>query len=130
VSTPPEPPPYAPALADLPPTADDLAQYLSMTQAALTAEVRAALDAAAQDQTDYVLGICDYSLIIADGGDPPTTVPSPLFRAVLMGSARLYRRRNSVNGYDGVDDLGSVPVRASDGDIERLYDRWRAWAFA
>ena len=66
----------------------------------------------------------------ADGASPPETVPSPVGRAVLMRAAALYRRRNSVNGFDGYDDLGTVPVRASDPDIERLVDRWRAWSWA
>jgi hypothetical protein len=118
---------YAPELVALPLGAE-LAAYLSLATPAQA--VLDALDGCCVIAADYELGRLSCALMEADGATPPATVPSPVGRAVLMRAAALWRRRNSVNGFDGFDDLGTVPVRASDPDIERAIDRWRAWSFA
>lgn len=88
------------------------------------------LDNACTRAADYELGRCSYARMQGDGADPPFTVPSAVAQAVLMRAAAIYRRRNSVNGFDGYEDLGTVPVRASDPDIERLISRWLALCWA
>lgn len=118
---------YAPAIVP-PPDTDELAAYLNLQ--ARTPEGDEQLDAVLSDSLDYELARLDDALLIADGASPPTTLPGPVARAVLMRAAALWRRRNSVNGFDGYDDLGTVPVRASDPDVERLVDRYRAWNYA
>lgn len=127
---PPDPPDafYAPGVRALP-TADELADYLSMKQTLLP-EVLEALGQCANDAADYTLSRLSGPLMVADGAVPPDTVPGPVARAVLMYGAALWRRRNSVNGYDGYDDLGTVRVTGFDPDVERQLDRWRAWTFA
>jgi hypothetical protein len=125
------PPPvlHAPTVTPLP-TVDELASYLSITAASRPPDVDAALTGVLVDTVDYQLGRCSYDRMIAAGADPPTTVPANVSRAILMDAARLYRRANSVNGYDGYDDLGTVPVRGNDPEIERMIDPYRAWCWA
>jgi hypothetical protein len=120
---------YAPGASALP-TIDDLADYMTITAGQRGPVVDGLLTDAIGRATDYEMGRLSFDLMRADGASPPTTVPSPVAGAVLMRAAALYRRRNSVNGFDGYEDLGTVPVRASDPDIERMVDRWRAWAWA
>src|SRR5215471_6183710 len=45
-------------------------------------------------------------------------LPDPLFTAVVMEAARLYRRRDSVDGTIGWGDMGVVRVGPKDPDIE------------
>lgn len=121
-------PAHVPAL-DVLPDSGVLAAYLSITSAT-SADTLALLEDACIRAADYQLTRLSYNRMIAAGADPPATVPSPVAQAVLMYAAGLYRRRNSVNGFDGYDDLGTVPVRGSDPDIERLLDPYRALAWA
>ena len=116
--------------ASLPPTADDLAFWLSITASQRGPDVDALLTAVALDATQYELGRASFDRLIEDGASPPDTVPEQFYRAVVMHATALYKRRNSINGFDGYDDLGTVPVRGSDPEIEKLVDRWRAWAWA
>ena len=119
---------HVPAVAPLP-DSDALAVYLSIT-GTISNDTLAMLEAACTQAADYELGRCSYARMQADGASPPDTVPSPVARAVLMRAAAIYRRRNSINGFDGYEDLGTVPVRASDPDIERMISRWLALAWA
>jgi hypothetical protein len=120
---------HEPGLPPLP-TIDQLAAYLGITATSRGPDVDAALTENLNTSIDYQLGRLSYDLMEYDGANPPATVPSPVSHAVLMYAAALYRRKNSVNGFDGYDDLGTVPVRGNDPDIERLVDRWRALAWA
>ena len=119
---------YAPEVGPLP-TGADLAAYLSVKNPDDTVLLEA-LEQCCTIAGDYELSRLSCDLMLADGAAPPATVPSPVSRAVLMRAAAVWRRRNSVNGFDGFADLGTVPVRASDPDIERLVDRWRSWCWA
>jgi hypothetical protein len=112
------------------PVGADLALYLSLKND-LTADtaLAAQLDEACEDAADRELARLSCALLAADGADPPNTVPGPVARAILARAAALWRRRNSVNGFDGFDDLGTVPVRTADPDIEAGIDRWRAWSY-
>jgi hypothetical protein len=53
---------------------------------------------------------------------PPinTVVPDPLFTVAQYEAARLYRRRDSVDGTIGWGDMGVVRVGPKDPDIETL----------
>jgi hypothetical protein len=50
----------------------------------------------------------------------PYFLPDPLFSACQYEAARLYRRRDSVDGTIGWGDLGVVRVGPKDPDIETL----------
>lgn len=133
MTTPTDPPPapdvcFVPRLRALPDLAE-LAQYLNGTFTAGTAAGDAG-QLCLDDAADTELARLSCALMETDGATPPSTVPGVVARAVLMRAAALWRRRNSVNGFDGFDDLGTVPVRATDPDIERELDRYRAWTFA
>lgn len=119
---------HVPSIDTLP-DRTDLITYLSI-KGTVSAEQGTALDNACTRAADYQLGRCSYSVMKADGADPPDTVPSPVAQAILMYAAALYRRRNSIDGFSGYEDLGTVPVRAVDPDIERLISRWLAMAWA
>ena len=49
------------------------------------------------------------------------TVPDAAHQACLMHAARLYRRRDSVDGTLGFGDMGLVRVGRQDPDIDALY---------
>ena len=52
---------------------------------------------------------------------PPTpALPDPLFTVAQYEAARLYRRRDSVDGTIGWGDMGIVRVGPKDPDIETL----------
>jgi hypothetical protein len=48
------------------------------------------------------------------------TLPDPLFTAAAQEAARLYRRRDSVDGTIGWGDMGVVRVGPKDPDIETM----------
>jgi hypothetical protein len=56
--------------------------------------------------------------------------PEIVDQAIVMFAARLYRRRNSVGGFEGFGELGLVRVPALDPDIEDLLVRHLAYDFA
>jgi hypothetical protein len=50
-----------------------------------------------------------------------TTLPDAAHQACLLDSARLYRRRDSIDGTLGFGDAGIVRVGRTDADVDRLY---------
>jgi hypothetical protein len=50
-----------------------------------------------------------------------TALPDSAHEACLLDAARLYRRRDSVDGTIGFGDMGVVRVGRTDADVERLY---------
>ena len=52
-----------------------------------------------------------------------TTLPDGCHEACLIHSARLYRRRDSLDGTIGFGDMGVVRVGRFDADIEYLYSQ-------
>lgn len=59
-------------------------------------------------------------------GDLPETV----VQAIVMQSARLYRRRFSMSGYEGFGEVGIARVTALDPDIEDMLIRYLRYDFA
>jgi hypothetical protein len=59
-------------------------------------------------------------------GDLPETV----VQAIIMQSARLYRRRFSMSGYEGFGEVGIARVTALDPDIEDMLMRYFRYDFA
>ena len=49
------------------------------------------------------------------------TLPDAAHEACLLHAARLYRRRDSIDGTISWGDLGGVRVGGYDPDVERLY---------
>ena len=49
------------------------------------------------------------------------TLPDTGHQAALMHAARLYRRRDSIDGTIGFGDMGAIRVGRTDADIENLY---------
>jgi hypothetical protein len=111
-----------------PPTAAQLAAWLSITatDVATTELLQRCCDIA----TQYELGRLSTLRMTEAGYTPPDVLPVAVAHAMLMRAAAVYRRRNSVNGFEGGADFGAIAIRASDPDIERLVDPWRAWAWA
>jgi hypothetical protein len=50
----------------------------------------------------------------------PGYLPDPLFQAAMSEAARLYRRRDSVDGTAGWGDMGVVRIGPKDPDIEAM----------
>lgn len=119
--------PYYPHVVPMP-TGSDLATHLSLDNPS-SGQVDA-FDVVMVEAGDYLLSRLSYDLLRAAGATPPDTVPADVAKAVTMYGAVLWRRRNSVNGYDGYDDLGTVPVRGNDPNVEQLVDPYRAWNYA
>jgi len=111
-----------------PPDAQALALWLSITSS--DTNTTALLETCCTVALQYELGRLSTLRMTEQGFNPPDELPGAVAQAVLMRAAAIYRRRNSVNGFEGFADLGAVAIRASDPDIERLVDPWRAWAFA
>jgi hypothetical protein len=135
MTVPTDPEPIDPCDSDLavpptaaPPTGDQLAKWLSIT--ALDAATTAMLDGCCATAAQYEFGRLSTQRMVDEGFDPPEVIPGPVAQAMLMRAAAMYRRRNSINGFEGFADLGAVAIRSSDPDIERLVDPWRSWAFA
>jgi Phage gp6-like head-tail connector protein len=63
---------------------------------------------------------------------PPDTdtLPDAAHQACLLHAARLYRRRDSLDGTVGWGDMGVVRIGRVDPDIAGLYDTVGPWGFA
>jgi hypothetical protein len=59
----------------------------------------------------------------------PYFLPDPLFLATQAEAARLYRRRDSVDGTIGWGDMGVVRVGPKDPDIETLLAPYLSMVF-
>jgi hypothetical protein len=59
-----------------------------------------------------------------------TTLPDRAHQACLLHSARLYRRRDSIDGTLGFGDLGVVRVGRTDADVDSLYGSGAPVGFA
>jgi hypothetical protein len=114
--------------AGAPPTPEDLRAYLTIKTTDET--IDALLADACDSATAYEFGRLSFELMTEAGFVPPDEIPVAVAQAMLMRAAAVFRRRNSVNGFEGFGDQGAMPIRASDPDIERLIDPWRAWEFA
>lgn len=66
---------------------------------------------------DYVIDRTDREEYRAAG---PDEIPPRLRRAAIMLAARLFKRRDSLDGSVGMPDVGIVQVVGRDWDIERL----------
>jgi hypothetical protein len=56
-------------------------------------------------------------------------LPDRAHEACLIHAARLYRRRDTVDGTIGFGDLGVVRIGRVDADIEALYSSVGPWVF-
>lgn len=79
---------------------------------------------------DYGVGrMGSYWVLNSDGtlgrapNYPPdaTDLPDRAHQACLLHAARLYRRRDSIDGTLGFGDLGVVRVGRTDADVDALY---------
>jgi hypothetical protein len=70
--------------------------------------------------------------MFTDPGDPNYVgaLPDPLFTVAQYEAARLYRRRDSVDGTIGWGDMGVVRVGPKDPDIETMIAPYLAIVFA
>lgn len=75
-----------------------------------------------------------YTITVVDNGDGTTTrtytpkfpgdstdLPDAAHEACLFHAARLYRRRDSIDGTLSFGDMGAIRVGRFDADIESLY---------
>jgi hypothetical protein len=64
----------------------------------------------------------DGSLTYVPVYPPDTTIlPDAAHEAALIHAARLYRRRDSIDGTIGFGDMGAIRVGRTDADVEALY---------
>src|SRR5215467_7575010 len=99
------------------PTLQEVRKFLRLQpDADQDAIIQTALSAA----IDYGNRRTNYKFDPADEVSPPI-VPDAVHQACLLHSARLYRRRDTVDGTIGWGDLGVVRIGSRDGDIEALY---------
>jgi hypothetical protein len=105
-----------------------------------TVDVQNLLRVTAGDTGDDTLVGQDLAAAIAwvtNRADPiwttpgnPGYLPDPLFTAAQYQAARLYRRRDSVDGTIGWGDMGIVRVGPKDPDIETLLAAYLRIVFA
>mgnify|MGYP001364848968 CR=1 FL=1 len=100
-------------------TADDVRDYLGAQPGGPIAmeQVEKALVAAEQRVAARIMA-------------QPDPRPGAIDQAVTMLAARLYRRRNSVGGFEGFGDLGLARVPSLDPDIEDLLMQYLKYEFA
>jgi hypothetical protein len=65
---------------------------------------------------DYGIGRYNYQFDATS-----TTIPDSGYQACLLHAARLYRRRDSLDGTVAYGDLGAIRVGRVDPDIDALY---------
>ena len=65
-----------------------------------------------------------------DDDESALAIPDDVFRACQMLTARLFRRRQSVEGVAGFGDFGAVRVQRIDPDIEALLAQSWVWGIA
>jgi hypothetical protein len=75
---------------------------------------------AAVDYGQQVLG-ADPATGLPLYPDATTTLPASAFQACLQHSARLYKRRDSLDGTTWFGDGGAGRVAARDPDVDKLY---------
>jgi hypothetical protein len=65
----------------------------------------------------------DYGIRRLNGRWPAVAddLPDVAHQACLIDAARLYRRRDSLDGTIGFGELGAIRVGRYDADVERLY---------
>jgi hypothetical protein len=95
------------------------------------AEVRALLRLQPDPNEDAVIQTALSAAIDVGNGRlnfkypvPPNddgTLPDAAHEACLLHAARLYRRRDSLDGTIGFGDLGAIRVGRLDPDVEALY---------
>jgi len=108
------------------PTVNALKLWLSIEST--SSEVTPLLQDAVAVATERVLSRCVP--FVDDVGNPTDLVPQVIYQAILMQSARWYRRRNSVSGVEGYADIGLFRLSSLDPDIEQLVERWLGHDFA
>ena len=98
---------------------DDVAQHLGITQRGGVVDglLTRALDATIE------------AIALRLGPWVPDPWPANVEQAVVLGAARLYKRRNSPEGVSGFGDLGVVRVTSWDPDIEALLNPDLAFHF-
>ena len=102
------------------PTADDVRRFLGNAVSGGPIDMDL-IDDALSAATARVIERC-----MAFAADLPDTV----VQAIIMQSARLYRRRFSMSGYEGFGEVGIARVTALDPDIEDMLMRYLKYDFA
>jgi hypothetical protein len=102
------------------PTVDDVAAWAGISQRSAT--------------VDALLGQCLDATVAAVGDrlgpwEVITDWSPTVYQAVVMQSARLYKRRSSPEGVAGFGDLGIVRVTTFDPDIEAMLNPSLGWFF-
>lgn len=65
-----------------------------------------------------------------DDDESALEIPEGAYRAAVMLTARLFKRRESAEGVAGFGEFGAVRVSTIDVDIENLLAPYRAWGIA
>lgn len=102
------------------PTADDVRTFLGNAVSGGPIDM-ALIDNALTAATARVIDRC-----MTFAGDLPDVV----VQAIIMQSARLYRRRFSMSGYEGFGEVGIARITQLDPDIEDLLVRYLRYDFA
>jgi hypothetical protein len=102
------------------PTSDDVRRFLgnSVSGGPIDMEL---IDSALSAATSRVIERC--MVFAAD-------LPETVVQAIIMQSARLYRRRFSMSGYEGFGEVGIARITTLDPDIEDMLIRYLKYDFA
>jgi hypothetical protein len=102
------------------PTADDVRRFLGNSVSGGPIDMDL-IDSALSAATSRVIERC--MVFTAD-------LPETVVQAIIMQSARLYRRRFSMSGYEGFGEVGIARITALDPDIEDMLIRYLRYDFA
>jgi hypothetical protein len=107
------------------PTHEEVTALLRLPDPSADDEV---IEAARVAAIDYCVGRIDPNLVGWASTDDPLVSPVPdgVHEAALLLSARLYRRRDSLDGTIGWGEMGVVRVGLSDPDVVALLGRYLA----
>lgn len=98
----------------------------SVIQTALSAAIDYGMRRFGQVWVDNGDGTCGRQYLYPPDSDQ---VPDTGHEACLLHAARLYRRRDSVDGTISWGDLGTVRIGRVDPDVMGLYDSVAPWGF-
>ena len=112
-------------MAETWPTHDNVVTMLRLPDASVDNDV---VEWARLAAIDYVIGRVDPQRCgWAEGDDPRTAaVPDAVFEATLLGAARWYRRRDSLDGTIGWGEQGVVRVGYKDPDVDAALAQYMA----
>ena len=88
------------------------------------------LELSEDDETVMTAVITAVTSAVAHSFDVPETEPADVTQAITMQSARLYKRRGTPNGLEGVTGEFVARVSRFDPDVASLLAPFERWSMA